>query len=113
MVYTDLKDFPSFGWVKKLNGARYFSGSEGTGPRTGALTAYTFHYKVWTKEEKDEDGNSSKFLCVSCYVLPPQNSGKESIGAEEKTFALSEENLEQAKAWLLQQLNSHDCVGKE
>ncbi|MBQ9031958.1 MAG: hypothetical protein IJ106_10990 [Parasporobacterium sp.] len=109
----ELKDFPSYGWVKKLNGARYFSGSAGTGPRTGGLTVHTFHYKVWTKEEKDDDGNSSKFLCVSCYVLPPQNSGKEIFGAEEKTFALSEENLEQAKAWLLQQLDRHDCIGKE
>ena len=109
----ELKDFPSFGWVKKLNRTRYFSGSAGTGQRIGALTVHTFHYRVWTKEEKDDAGNSNKFLCASCYVLPPLNSGKEIFGAEEKTFDLSEENLEQAKTWLLQQLNSYDCIGKE
>ena len=110
-MYTELKDFPSLGWVKKLTGTRYFSGSIGTGP-TGTFTVHTFNYKVWVKEEKDEEGNSSKFLCASCYVMPPAGNGKESFGTKETQYPLTAESLEEAKAWLLKELNSHDCIGQ-
>ena len=80
MMQDLLKDFPSYGWICKLNEQRYFSGSIGTDGKEGMFAVNTFHYKVWKKEVKDEEGNSSKFLCASCYIKPPQNSGKEISG---------------------------------
>lgn len=103
--------FPSYGWIKKLNETRYFSGSVGTDEKAGFFAVNTFQYRIWKKEEKDDDGNVSKFLCVSCYVQPPQTSGKDRFGVEETTFPLTEQCVAEAKEWLAEQVQKWECLG--
>ena len=107
-----LRDFPSYTWICKLSGGRYFSGSLGTDGVLGTFEVYTFEYKIWRKtvETEIEEGEKEKkeFICVSCRVVPPVNSGEEIFGIEETEFDLIPENAEQAKLWLLNQINLHE-----
>ena len=111
MMIEELTNFPSLGWIKKLNETRRFSGSIGTG-RTGMFTVHTFQYQVWTREEAGKDGEKHKYLCCSCYVQPPASSGKECYGNEETQFDLAPENVEMAKAWLLERVNKYTEIGE-
>ena len=105
-----LRDFPSYGWICKLNEHRYFSGSVGTNGKTGMFSVDTFHYKLWKKEVKDEEGNTEKFLCVKCYVQPPQNSGCAAYGEEELELAFSEQSANEIKTWLMDRIQKYDRI---
>jgi len=107
-----LRDFPSYGWICKLNEQRYFSGSIGTDGRRGMFSVDTFHYRLWKKEVKDEEGNTRKFLCAKCYVQPPQNSGKDSYGHDELELPLSEQSAQDIKTWLISRVEKYDYIEK-
>lgn len=106
----ELIDYPSFGWICKLNEKRRFSGSLGTGS-AGAFAVNTFHYQLWKKEVKDEEENVTKYLAVRCFVHPPVSSGQECFAEEETVFELSPEGAQQAKEWILQQACACDLIG--
>lgn len=111
---VELRDFPSYTWVCKLNEKRKFSGSLGTNGRAGQFTVHIFNYKLWKKEVKDEEGNSTKYLCVSCSIQPPENSHLEPFGQDECQFDFSEASIELAKQWLQEKYAQHiDVIGKE
>ena len=90
-----IKDFPSYGWIRKLSEGRYFSGSAGTDPHTGCLQTATFHYKIWKKDDQ---------LCAGCYVKMPQG---EMVGAEEMSCDCSEENVEVVKKWICERADKY------
>ncbi|MBR3243702.1 MAG: hypothetical protein IKF90_13575 [Parasporobacterium sp.] len=60
----NLKIFPSWSWICKLNKQRKYTGSLGTDGMKGSFSITTFHYAVW--KEETEDGK--KLLCASCKV---------------------------------------------
>ncbi len=109
-----LRDFPSYTWVCKLNEKRKFSGSLGTSPTKGQFSVHIFNYKLWKKEVTDEEEQKHKFLCVSCYIQPPANSGQEAFGQEEKEYPFSQDAIGEAKNWLLERIEQYsDIIGKE
>lgn len=95
---VEIKDFPSYGWICKLNKPRYFSGSIGTNGTKGTFVVPTFQYQIWR-----EDGT----LCASCYVRMPDGS---TFGEEKIEMDLSPENAEVVKNWLAEQVAAHPEV---
>ncbi len=109
-----LRDFPSYAWICKLEKGRYFSGSLGTAP-TGCMDVYMFEYRIRVETEtKEIEGNEvkHKFIAVSSQIRPPVNSGEEIFAKEKVRYPLSKENVEEARKWLLMQIESNSCIGK-
>ncbi len=109
-----LRDFPSYAWICKLEKGRYFSGSLGTAP-TGCMDVYMFEYKIRVETEtKEVEGNEvkHKFIAVSSQIRPPVNSDEEIFAKEKVRYPLSKENVEEARKWLLMQIESNSCIGK-
>lgn len=108
----ELNDLPSIGWMNKLNEKRYFSGSVGTSGTKGNFSVHTFAYRIWKKEAENEDGSKNKYFCVSCYIVPPQNSTEAASENEEQSFAASEESLPEILNWLNERIARYDCIGR-
>ncbi len=109
-----LRDFPSYAWVCKLEKGRYFSGSLGTAP-TGSMDVYLFQYRICVETETEEvEGNEikHKFVAVSSEVRPPINSGEEIFAKEKARYPLSRDGVEEARKWLLAQIENNPCIGK-
>jgi len=95
---VEIKDFPSYGWICKLNKGRYFSGSIGTNGTKGTFVVPTFQYKVW----RDDDQ-----ICAGCFVRKQDGSA---FGRNEIKMDLSPENAEAMKNWLAEQVEAHPEV---
>jgi len=112
-MITDIPDFPTFGWICKLNESRKFSGSIGTG-KTGTFTVHTFHYHIWIKTVKDEKSETArKYLCADCCIKPPYGSGKDVFGQDEIQYEFSDYNVGLVKGWLLEHVYKWECIGQK
>jgi hypothetical protein len=110
-----LRDFPAYAWICKLEKGRYFSGSLGTSPTKGSMDVYMFQYKICVETETEEvEGNEikHKFIAVNSEIRPPVNSGEEIFAREKVRYPLSKENAEEARKWLLTQIENNPCIGK-
>ena len=95
-------DLPRYHWLVSKHEGRFvtniYSGSMGSLPDQGCVSARTFNYRVYVDISSGEE--SSFRLIAETYNIQPWNRGGNKTDFERAEFESSEKGISEAEEWL-------------
>lgn len=93
-------ELPKYNWfVSNQDGrpvSNTFTGSCGTDPQNGFLTATTFNYKIWVTDV----GKDESLIKGECFIQKPWSEGSAKEVIADTQFECSDEGIEKMTEWL-------------